>query len=75
MSIVGKLLGVMSRRRFLKICVTLPTLTAIFKMQRWRVTQAEQPPARRTTYGAGVYGQGPYPGYRVHLPLIYKEKP
>jgi hypothetical protein len=49
-------------------------LMVLFKSRWPRVTLSARSPARPTAYGAGRYGQGRYPGYRVNLPLIQNKE-
>ncbi len=49
-------------------------LMVLFKFRWPSAKPSDRSPAQLVAYGAGLYGQGRYPGYRVNLPLIQNKE-
>jgi hypothetical protein len=71
----GSFISAISRRAFLTLCLRASILMVFFKSHWSTTTVSARSPAQLTAYGAGLYGHGSYPGYRVNLPLIQNKEP
>lgn len=71
----GSFISAISRRAFLTSCLRAPMLVVLCTSRWPRATRSARSPTLPTAYGAGLYGQGRYPGYRVNLPLIQNKEP
>ena len=67
----------LSRRMFVKrgiqFLASLVFLKSVQPSTAVRSQAPEEGSVPTGTYGAGLYGQGPYPGYKSYLPHVSQE--